>query len=56
MNFLLQHFPNPARQVTSGNAEKYVFHDGSDDNGMGAEAFVHLLAQHGASLHFASKE
>jgi len=42
--------------VTSGNAGEYIFHDGSDDNGMGGEAFIHLLAQHGASLHFASKE
>ncbi|WJX25236.1 hypothetical protein P8452_14298 [Trifolium repens] len=50
------HFPNQVRQVTSGNAGKYIFNDGSDDSGMGVEAFVHLLAQHGASLHFASKE
>ncbi|XP_045814666.1 protein BREAST CANCER SUSCEPTIBILITY 2 homolog A-like [Trifolium pratense] len=50
------HFPNQVRQVTSGNAGKYIFNDGSDDSGTGAEAFVHLLAQHGASLHFASKE
>ncbi|KAK2389081.1 BREAST CANCER 2 like 2A [Trifolium repens] len=50
------HFPNQVRQVTSGNAGKYIFNDGSDDSGMGAEAFVHLLAHHGASLHFASKE
>ncbi|RHN55782.1 putative breast cancer type 2 susceptibility protein [Medicago truncatula] len=50
------HFPNPVRQVTSGNAGEYIFHDGSDDNGIGGEAFIHLLAQHGASLHFASKE
>jgi breast cancer 2 susceptibility protein len=53
---LLQHFPNQVRHVTSGNAGKYIFNDGSDDSGMGAEAFVHLLAQHGASHHFASKE
>jgi len=53
---LLQHSPNPARQVTSGNAGAYIFHDGSDSNGMGAEAFIHLLTQHGASLRFASKE
>ncbi|KEH25626.1 breast cancer type 2 susceptibility-like protein [Medicago truncatula] len=45
------HFPNPVRQVTSGNAGEYIFHDGSDDNGIGGEAFIHLLAQHGASLH-----
>ncbi|XP_073225419.1 protein BREAST CANCER SUSCEPTIBILITY 2 homolog B-like isoform X2 [Cicer arietinum] len=49
-------FPNPVKQVTSGNAREYIFHDGSVDNDIGAEAFVHLLAQHGASLHFASKE
>ncbi|XP_058787190.1 protein BREAST CANCER SUSCEPTIBILITY 2 homolog B-like [Vicia villosa] len=49
------HFPNPVKQVTSGNAGKYIFRDGSDDDVMGAEAFVHLLAQQGASLH-ASKE
>ncbi|KAK8468330.1 hypothetical protein PHAVU_006G005800 [Phaseolus vulgaris] len=49
-------FPNLSRQVTSVNAEKYVFHKGSGDNGMGAEAFVHLLALHGASMHFATKE
>ncbi|KAK2443086.1 hypothetical protein P8452_21474 [Trifolium repens] len=50
------HFPNQVRHVTSGNAGKYIFNDGSDDSGMGAEAFVHLLAQHRASRHFASKE
>ncbi|XP_024633428.1 protein BREAST CANCER SUSCEPTIBILITY 2 homolog A isoform X2 [Medicago truncatula] len=49
-------FPNPARQVTSCNAGAYIFHDGSDSNDMGAEAFIHLLTQHGASLRFASKE
>ncbi|KAG2394339.1 Protein BREAST CANCER SUSCEPTIBILITY 2-like protein [Vigna angularis] len=49
-------FPNLSRQVTSVNAEKYVFHKGSGDNGIGAEAFVHLLALHGASMHFATKE
>ncbi|CAI8597930.1 unnamed protein product, partial [Vicia faba] len=49
------HFPNLVKQVTSGNAGKYIFLDGSDDDVMGAEAFVHLLAQQGASLH-ASKE
>lgn len=53
---LLQLFPNPVRQITSGNAGEYIFHDGSVDNSMGAEAFVHPLAQHGVSLHFASKE
>jgi len=42
--------------VTSLNAEKYVFHKGSGHNGIGAEAFVHLLALHGASMHFATKE
>ncbi|KAG4969169.1 hypothetical protein JHK85_035590 [Glycine max] len=50
------HFPNLSRQVTSVNAEKYVFYERSGDNGMGAEAFVHLLAHHGASMHFATKE
>ncbi|XP_027931450.1 protein BREAST CANCER SUSCEPTIBILITY 2 homolog B-like isoform X1 [Vigna unguiculata] len=49
-------FPNLSRQVTSLNAEKYVFHKGSGHNGIGAEAFVHLLALHGASMHFATKE
>jgi len=53
---LFQHFPNLSRQVTSVNAEKYVFYERSGDNGMGAEAFVHLLAHHGASMHFATKE
>ncbi|CAL0323227.1 unnamed protein product [Lupinus luteus] len=42
--------------MTSGNAEKYVFHEGSGEGGIGAEAFVNLLVQHGASTHFASKE
>ncbi|XP_061357187.1 protein BREAST CANCER SUSCEPTIBILITY 2 homolog B-like [Gastrolobium bilobum] len=49
-------FPNQGRQMTSLNAEKHFFHDGSGDNVMGAEAFVHLLARHGASMQFASKE
>ncbi|XP_061356921.1 protein BREAST CANCER SUSCEPTIBILITY 2 homolog B-like [Gastrolobium bilobum] len=48
--------PNQVRQVTSGNAEKYMFRDGSGDNDMGAEAFGNLLAQCGASMDFASKE
>ncbi|KAK7260715.1 hypothetical protein RIF29_26988 [Crotalaria pallida] len=50
------HFPNQVRQVTSANAEKYIFHEVSGEGGMGAEAFVNLLVQHGASTHFASKE
>ncbi|MCI26886.1 hypothetical protein A2U01_0048084, partial [Trifolium medium] len=29
--------------VTSGNAEKCLFHDESDDAGMGVEAFLRLL-------------
>jgi breast cancer 2 susceptibility protein len=41
--------------VTSGNAEMRLFHDESDDDGMGVEAFLHLLAYHGASMHFGSK-
>lgn len=51
----LGHYTNQVRQVTSGNAEEYMFHDGSG-NGMGSEAFFHLLAQHGTSTHYASKE
>ncbi|KAF1883721.1 hypothetical protein Lal_00012638 [Lupinus albus] len=50
------HFPNLVRQVTSGNAEKYMFHEGFGEGAIGAEAFVNLLVQHGASTHFASKE
>ncbi|CAJ1921954.1 unnamed protein product [Sphenostylis stenocarpa] len=49
-------FLNLSRQVTSVNAEKYVFHEGSGDNDVGAEAFVHLLSHYGASMHFATKE
>ncbi|XP_057754556.1 protein BREAST CANCER SUSCEPTIBILITY 2 homolog A-like [Arachis stenosperma] len=54
--FRQKHFLNQVRQVTSFNAEKYMFHDGSTQNSMGAEDFVHLLAQHGASTHFASND
>ncbi|KAK7344501.1 hypothetical protein VNO77_14169 [Canavalia gladiata] len=50
------HFPNLIRQVASVNADKYVFHEGSGNNGMGAEAFAHLLADHGASLNFATEK
>ncbi|KAL2340475.1 hypothetical protein Fmac_008415 [Flemingia macrophylla] len=50
------HVPNQTSQVTSDNAEKYVFHEASGDNGMGAEAFVHLLTHHEASMQFATKE
>ncbi|KAK7287026.1 hypothetical protein RJT34_22438 [Clitoria ternatea] len=49
-------FPCLFRQMTSGSAEKYIFHDGHGDNSIGAEALVHVLAHHGASVHFASKE
>ncbi|RYR11481.1 hypothetical protein Ahy_B04g069004 isoform B [Arachis hypogaea] len=49
-------FRQKVRQVISFNAEKYMFHDGSTQNSMGAEDFVHLLAQHGASTHFASND
>lgn len=56
ISILFQHIPNQVRQVTSGNAEKYMFHDGFGESGIGAEAFVNLLAHHGASTHFASKE
>lgn len=42
--------------MTSSNAEKYMFDDGSGLNAMGSEAFFHLLVQQGASSSYASKE
>ncbi|MED6197131.1 hypothetical protein PIB30_053852 [Stylosanthes scabra] len=54
--FSQKHFHNQVRQVTSSNAEMYKFHDGSTQNSMGAEDFVNLLAQHGASTNFASND
>ncbi|XP_028804749.1 protein BREAST CANCER SUSCEPTIBILITY 2 homolog A isoform X2 [Neltuma alba] len=53
---MLEHFPNQPRQVTSGNAEKYVLDDCSGVSTMGSETFFHILAQSGASTHYASKE
>jgi len=42
--------------MKSIDAEKYMFHDVSGLNGIGPEAFLHMLAQSGASLQYASKE
>ncbi|KAK4258374.1 hypothetical protein QN277_007832 [Acacia crassicarpa] len=53
---MLEHFPDHLRQVTSGNAEKYVFHDGSGVIGLASEAFFHKLARTGASSDYATKE
>ncbi|KAI9094810.1 hypothetical protein K1719_026616 [Acacia pycnantha] len=53
---MLELYPNQSSQVTSGNAEKYMLDDGSGVNTMGSEAFFHMLAESGASTHYASKE
>lgn len=53
---MLEHFSNQSRQVTSGNAEKYMLDDGSGVNTMGSEAFFHILTQSGASTDYASKD
>jgi hypothetical protein len=45
--------PGWTGDVTSGNVEMCSFHDESDDDGI--EAFLHLLAYHGSSMHFGSK-
>lgn len=38
------------------DAEKHMFHDESGLNCIGPEAFLHMLAQFGASMQYASKE
>ncbi|KAA8517722.1 hypothetical protein F0562_015219 [Nyssa sinensis] len=53
---MLGNLPEKLRRMNPEKAEKYVFHDGSDLDCIGAEAFYHMLAQSGASMQYASKE
>lgn len=41
--------------MKSHNADKYMFHDASGLNCIGAEALFNMLAQSGASTQYASK-
>ncbi|KAK6943201.1 BRCA2 repeat [Dillenia turbinata] len=51
----MHHLPEHIRNMTPESAQKYIFFHGSDD-GIGIEAFCHLLTQFGGSNQFASKE
>ncbi|XP_010519117.1 PREDICTED: protein BREAST CANCER SUSCEPTIBILITY 2 homolog B-like isoform X2 [Tarenaya hassleriana] len=52
----LDHLPNHVRRITSSNADNYVFCDNCGQNMIGAEAFLQMLAESGASLQHASRE
>ncbi|KAF3962282.1 hypothetical protein CMV_013187 [Castanea mollissima] len=53
---MLDLLSDQVRWMKSTDAEKYMFHDVSGLNGIGPEAFLHMLVQSGASLQYASKE
>ncbi|KAK9196195.1 hypothetical protein WN943_004323 [Citrus x changshan-huyou] len=52
---MLDHLQDQVRQMKSHNADKYMFHDASGLNCIGAEALFNMLAQSGASTQYASK-
>ncbi|KAG2314620.1 hypothetical protein Bca52824_017742 [Brassica carinata] len=48
--------PEHVRRIKSSNADKYVFGDVSSSSVVGAETFLQMLAESGASLQRASRE
>ncbi|KAJ0234749.1 Breast cancer type 2 susceptibility protein [Hirschfeldia incana] len=48
--------PEHVRRIKSSNAHEYVFGDVSSSSVVGAETFLHMLAESGASLQRASRE
>ncbi|KAL1206786.1 BREAST CANCER SUSCEPTIBILITY 2-like protein B [Cardamine amara subsp. amara] len=53
---MMDHVPDHVRKIKSSNADKYVFRDVSSSNMVGAETFLQLLAESGASLQHASRK
>ncbi|XP_010037674.2 protein BREAST CANCER SUSCEPTIBILITY 2 homolog B isoform X2 [Eucalyptus grandis] len=49
------HIPDQLRRIKPDNAHKFVFTNESGLNGIGAEAFLHMLVQSGASTQHISK-
>lgn len=52
----MDYVPDHVRRIKSSNADKYVFRDESSSNMVGAETFLQLLAESGASLQHASRK
>ncbi|XP_023635937.1 protein BREAST CANCER SUSCEPTIBILITY 2 homolog B isoform X2 [Capsella rubella] len=52
----MDYVPDHVRRIKSSNADKYVFPDESSSNMVGAETFLQLLAQSGASTQHASRK
>lgn len=44
------------RRIKSSNADKYVFRDETSSNVVGADTFLQMLAESGASLQHASRK
>uniref|UniRef100_A0A2N9G9N3 Tower domain-containing protein n=1 Tax=Fagus sylvatica TaxID=28930 RepID=A0A2N9G9N3_FAGSY len=53
---MLELLSDKVRWMKLADAEKHMFHDESGLNCIGPEAFLHMLAQFGASMQYASKE
>ncbi|XP_038698141.1 protein BREAST CANCER SUSCEPTIBILITY 2 homolog B-like isoform X1 [Tripterygium wilfordii] len=53
---MLEHLPEKVRWIKANNSSEYLFFDESGINCIGAEAFLHMLAQAGASMQHVSKE
>ncbi|KAG7600807.1 unnamed protein product [Arabidopsis thaliana] len=52
----MDYVPDHVRRIKSSNADKYVFCDESSSNKVGAETFLQMLAESGASLQHASRK
>ncbi|XP_024011976.1 protein BREAST CANCER SUSCEPTIBILITY 2 homolog B [Eutrema salsugineum] len=52
----MDYVPDHVRRIKSSNADKYVFGDGSSSNVVGAETFLQMLAECGASLQQVSRK
>ncbi|XP_010451954.1 PREDICTED: protein BREAST CANCER SUSCEPTIBILITY 2 homolog B isoform X1 [Camelina sativa] len=52
----MDYVPDHVRRIKSSNADKYVFRDESSSNMVGAETFLQMLAESGASLQHASRK
>lgn len=56
MGYFKMDVPEHVRRIKSSNADKYVFGDVSSSNVVGAETFLQMLAESGASLERISRE
>ncbi|KFK24669.1 hypothetical protein AALP_AA8G009600 [Arabis alpina] len=52
----IDYMPDHVRRIKSSNADKYVFRDESSSNVVGADTFLQMLAEAGASVQHASRK